>query len=141
MADIKTKQTEQSVESFLKKVADEKVKEDCFAIIKLMKKVTGMKPVMWGTSIIGFGKYHYKYESGHEGDICLVGFSPRKQNIALYVKAGIEGQDVLLKKLGKHKAAKGCLYIKRLEDVDINVLGDIIKGTVSYLKKKYPDKK
>lgn len=141
MTDIKTKQTEQSVESFLNKVADEKVREDCFAIIKLMQKVTGMKPVMWGTSIIGFGKYHYKYESGHEGDICLVGFSPRKQNIALYVKAGIEGQDALLKKLGKHKAAKGCLYIKRLEDVDINVLGDIVKGTVSYLKKKYPDKK
>lgn len=141
MADIKTKQTKQTAESFLKKVVDEKVREDCFAIIKLMQKVTGMKPEMWGPSIIGFGKYHYKYESGHEGDICLVGFSPRKQNIALYIKAGFEGQDTLLKKLGKHKAAKGCLYIKRLTDIDTSVLEALVSRTVSYLKKKYPDKK
>jgi hypothetical protein len=140
MAEQKTKPTEQSVESFLDKVPDEQVRDDCFALVKLMKKVTGFPPKMWGAAIVGFGKYHYKYESGHEGDICLAGFSPRKQNITLYVMPGFAGESSdLLKKLGKHKAGKGCLYIKRLEDVDTGVLEKLVKQSVDYLKKTYPD--
>jgi hypothetical protein len=137
MAEQKTKPTEQSVEAFLNQVSDEETREDCFAIIKLMTKVTGQPPKMWGPSIVGFGKYHYKYESGHEGEICLVGFSPRKQSLSLYVLAGFPGRDDLLKKLGKHKAGKGCLYIKKLEDIDLGVLENLIIKTIDYLKKKY----
>src|ERR1700704_4017459 len=99
MAEIKTKQTEVSVEDFLSKVADEQVRKDCKVIIKLMRKATGSPPKMWGPSIVGFGKYHYKYDSGHEGDTCLTGFSPRKPAITLYVMAGMPGQAELLKKL------------------------------------------
>jgi hypothetical protein len=140
MAEQKTKPTEQSVESFLDKVPDEKVRDDCFALIKLMKKVTGSAPKMWGPGIVGFGKYHYKYESGHEGDACLTGFSPRKQNITLYVMPGATQHADLLKNLGKHKAGKGCLYIKKLEDINAGVLESLVKLSVDSLKKKYPDK-
>jgi hypothetical protein len=140
MAEAKTKQTEQSAEDFLNKIVDEEVRKDCFAIVKLMKKITGEPAKMWGPSIVGFGKYHYKYDSGREGEICLVGFSPRKQNITLYVKAAAEGQEELLKKIGKHKATGGCLYIKKLKDIDVSILEKMIKQTVDYLKKKYPDK-
>jgi hypothetical protein len=103
-----------------------------------MKKITGEEPKMWGPTIVGFGQYHYKYESGHEGEACLTGFSPRKQNLTLYVMPGLAESTDLLKKLGKHKAAKGCLYIKRLADVDLDVLKKLIKNTVDFLKKKYP---
>jgi uncharacterized protein DUF1801 len=141
MTEIKTKATEISVESFLdSKAPDGPLRKDCNTLIRIMKKVTGSAPKMWGPSIIGFGKYHYKYESGHEGDMCLTGFSPRKPNISLYVMAGLPGQEELLKKLGKHKASKGCLYIKKLEDVDLAVLESIIKRAVDHVKKKYPDK-
>jgi hypothetical protein len=140
MAEQKTKPTEITVESFLDKVADEQAREDSLTLVKLMKKVTGSKPKMWGPAIIGFGQYHYKYESGHEGDICLTGFSPRKGNISLYVLSGFKGQDDLLKKLGKHKAGKGCLYVKKLEDVDMKVLENIVTQSVDFLKKKYPGK-
>jgi hypothetical protein len=117
------------------------VRDDCRELIKLMKKVTGSPPKMWGPSIIGFGQYHYKYESGHEGDMCITGFSPRKGNLTLYVMGSFPGQDALLKKLGKFKASKACLYIKKLEDIDMTVLEKIVKGTVDYTKKKYPTKK
>jgi len=140
MADLKTKVTEQSVETFLDKVPDEKVRNDCHVLIKLMKKVTGSPPKMWGPAIIGFGKYHYKYDSGHEGDMCIIGFSPRKQNISLYILAPIPGKDDLLKKLGKHKAGKGCLYVKKLEDIDLGILESLIRGTIDFLKKKYAGK-
>jgi hypothetical protein len=140
MAETKTKVTQQSVEDFLDKVTEGKKREDSETLIKLMKKITGKPAKMWGPSIIGFDKYHYKYESGHEGEICLTGFSPRKQNFSLYVRAGIPGQDDLLKKLGKHKAEKGCLYVKKLEDIDLGVLESLIRRSVEYLKKKYPDK-
>jgi hypothetical protein len=139
MAEQKTKPTEQSVESFLNKITDEKVREDCFTITRLMKKVTGLNPKMWGPAIVGFGKYHYKYGSGHEGEICLVGFSPRKQNLSLYVLAGFTGQTDLLNKLGKHKAGKGCLYVKKLEDVNLDILEILIKKSAEFLKKKFPD--
>ena len=140
MAEQKTKPTQQSVQDFLDKIENEQVRDDCYALIKLMKKITGSEPKMWGPSIIGFGKYHYKYDSGHEGDSCLTGFSPRKQNISLYVMPGITDHQDLLKELGKHKAAKGCLYIKKLDDVDLNVLEKLVKRSVDTLKKKYPAK-
>jgi hypothetical protein len=137
MAEQKTKPTEQSVESFLDNIADESVRDDCASLVKLMKKVTGAKPKMWGTSIIGFGQYHYKYESGHEGDSCLTGFSPRKQNITVYVMPGFAEQTDLQSKLGKHKAGKGCIYIKRLADVDTKILERMIDHSVQYLRSKY----
>ena len=138
MAEVKTKLTEQTIESFLDKIPDEKARNDCYTITRLMEKVTGEKPKMWGTAIIGFGQYHYKYDSGREGDICLTGFSPRKGNLSLYVLAGSEGQEELLAKLGKHKTGKGCLYIKKLDDVDINVLESLIIRSFDLLKKKHP---
>jgi hypothetical protein len=137
MAEQKTKPTAQSVEAFLDKVADEQVRDDCHTIIKIMKKVTGSKPRMWGPGIIGFGTYHYKYESGHEGDACLTGFSPRKPAISLYIMGGFSQYESLLKKLGKHKAGKGCLYVKRLEDIDVSVLETLIEKSVTHLKNKY----
>jgi len=139
MAELKTKVTEQTVEAFLSQVPDESVRKDCSTLVKLFKKVTGSVPKMWGPSIVGFGKYHYKYDSGHEGEICLTGFSPRKQNLSLYVLGGFPGQDELLKKLGKHKAGKGCLYVKKLEDIDTEVLEEMVKRCISYTKKKFPD--
>jgi hypothetical protein len=140
MADQKTKPTAQPVEDFLNNLADEKVRDDCFQISRLMKKATGAAPKMWGTGIVGFGSYHYKYESGHEGDSCLTGFSPRKQNITLYVMPGFTAHPGLLQKLGKHKAGKGCLYIKTLQDLDMKVLEQLIDISVSALKKKYGNK-
>jgi|SRR5690349_2339630 len=139
MAKQKTTPTEQTVESFLDKVENETIRDDCYRLIKLMTKVTKADPKMWGPSIVGFGKYHYKYESGHEGDSCLTGFSPRKPAISIYLMGMNEHPD-LLKKLGKHKAAKGCLYIKKLEDVDVKVLESLIRESVKELREKYPGK-
>lgn len=113
------------------------MRDDCYALIQLMEKVTGEKAKMWGPAIIGCGQHHYKYDSGHEGDICLTGFSPRKANLTLYVLAGSPGQEELLQKLGKHKAGKGCLYVKKLDDVDMDILESLIKQSVDFLKKKY----
>jgi hypothetical protein len=138
MAELKTKPTEVTVESFLDNITDEKVRNDCFTLIRLMEKVTGEKAKMWGPGIIGFGKYHYKYDSGREGEICLTGFSPRKGNLSLYVKGGSPGQEELLTSLGKYKAGKGCLYVKKLDDIDLSVLESMVERTVDYLKKKYP---
>lgn len=140
MAEQKTKPTSRSVDEFIENVADEGVRDDCRKLSRIMKKITGSAPKMWGPTIIGFGAYHYKYESGHEGDSCLTGFSPRKGNTTVYVMPGFTGQTDLMAKLGKHKAGKGCLYIKRLEDVDLNILTKIIEQSVSFLKKKYPSK-
>jgi hypothetical protein len=138
MAELKTKPTEVSVQSFLDNVADEKVRKDCYTLVNLMEKITGEGPRMWGTSIVGFGKYHYKYASGHEGDICLTGFSPRKGNLSLYCLGYFPGQADVLNQLGKHKAGKGCLYIKKLEDVNMHILESLIAQSAEYLKKKYP---
>lgn len=140
MADQKTKPSEVSVETFLQNVKDETARDDCALLIRLMKKVTGSAPKMWGSSIIGFGQYHYTYDSGHEGFSCLTGFSPRKQNISLYIMPGLEAHSELLEKLGKHKAGKGCLYIKKLSDIDVAILEKLVAASVHYLKKKYPDK-
>jgi hypothetical protein len=137
MAELKTKQTDDSVTKFLNTVDDETKREDSFEIVEIMKQVTGLQPKMWGTSIIGFGSYHYKYESGHEGDMCLIGFSPRKQNIALYGMGVSERNKELLQNLGKHKTGKGCLYINRLSDVNVDVLKNIIKTSFNFLKDKH----
>jgi hypothetical protein len=123
---MKTTVNEASVEEFLSKVDDEQKRKDCLEIVKIMKQVTKEKPKMWGPAIIGFGSYHYKYESGREGDMMRVGFSPRKQNITLYIGLGGDSENPLLAKLGKYTTGKGCLYIKKLADVDKQVLQALI---------------
>ena len=139
MAELKTKETDASVDDFLNSIEDEQRRDDGRAIAKLFEQVTKLKPKMWG-SIVGFGSYHYKYASGHEGDSMLTGFAPRKQNFALYISAGFDARDALLEKLGKYKTAKSCLYINRLADVDQKVLKELIKQSVDYRKKEYPGK-
>ncbi len=132
MAELKTKQTKASVKQFLNKVADDKRRRDCVALVKIMERVTRQPPKRWGSSIIGFGSYRDKYASGHEGDTCLTGFSPRKDALSLYLMlGGLERLAPLLKKLGKHKTGKGCLCIKTLDDVDLKVLEEIIKKSVA----------
>ncbi|MEO5887468.1 MAG: DUF1801 domain-containing protein [Anaerolineales bacterium] len=133
--EVKTKVNEASVESFLNTVKDEDVRKDCFEILKLMKQVTKEEPKMWGASIVGFGSYHYKGASGREGDWMLTGFSPRKQNLTLYILGGFDSHTDLLKKLGKHKTSVGCLYIKKLEDVDVKVLKELIKKSMEVTKR------
>jgi hypothetical protein len=128
MAELKTKKTSQSVEAFIKKLPDERKRKDAFTILEMMKKITGDAPKMWGTSIIGFGDYHYKYASGREGDWFRIGFSPRKQNLTLYLGFDVVGQhNVMLKKLGKYKTGKGCLYINKLDDIDLDVLREMLE--------------
>jgi hypothetical protein len=137
--EAKTKQESTSVADFLNAIEDAQVKADCKALVKLMKEVSGYEPAMWGGSIVGFGKYHYKYDSGHEGDSCLTGFSPRKGNISIYTNMHLEDDSPLMKKLGKFKNGKSCIYIKKLADVDQDVLGKLILKGIKGLKLKYPD--
>ena len=141
MSENKTKKTNASIKNFINSINDENVKKDCYTIIKLMQSITKEEPKMWGSSIIGFGDYHYKYASGREGDFFLTGFSPRKQNLALYLMGGLENQKDKLKKLGKHKTGKSCLYIKSLEDIDKKVLKEMIVQSVKETRKLYPDNK
>jgi len=136
MAELKTKKTEKSVEKFLKSVKDIGQREDSFTVLKMMQQVTKSEPKMWGPSIVGFGTYHYKYESGREGDWPLTGFSPRKGNLSLYIMGGFDEKSDQMKKLGKFKTGKCCLYIKKLEDVDMSVLKDLVKSSVEVMKKK-----
>ena len=133
MAELKTKPNKISVEKLLNSVKDENKRADSFKILELMKKITKEEPVMWGSSIIGFGKYHYKYESGREGDWFLTGFSPRKQNLTLYIMSGFSNYGQLLGQLGKYKTGKSCLYINKLKDVDINVLRKLVKESVNHM--------
>ncbi len=135
MAELKTKKNEASVTKFLDGVKDEKKRQDSYTILKLMKQITKAEPKMWGTSMVGFGSYHYKYASGREGDWFVTGFSPRKQNLTLYIMSGISKYPDLLKKLGKFKTGKGCLYINKIEDIDIKTLKELIKQSVGYLNK------
>jgi hypothetical protein len=135
MAELKTKETKKTAEEFLKTIQPEQKQKDGFALLELFKKVTGEKPVMWGTSIVGFGKYHYKSErSTQEGDWPLVGFSPRKQSVSLYILHGNIDNE-LLEKLGKHKRGVGCLYINKLTDVDIKILTQLIEKSYTHMKK------
>lgn len=138
MSEPKTTKTDASVTDFLNGVEPERKREDSFAIVELMQDVTGKQPAMWGSSIVGFGSYHYKYASGREGDWPAVGFSPRKQNLTLYIMGGFNGHEELLEKLGKHSTGKGCLYIKRLEDVDQPTLRELIKRSVKLVNERYP---
>lgn len=131
MAELKTKKTIQSVDIFLKQIPIEQKRKDAFILLQLMEEATKLKGKMWGTSIVGFGDRHLKYESGRELDWFVMGFSPRKQNFALYISGTVEKQQALLNKLGKYKTGKGCLYINKIDEVDLTVLKEIInKGLI-----------
>ena len=130
MSDPKTRPTDQDVEQFLESIADVQRREDSRAIVAIMSDVTGAAPRMWGDSIVGFGSYHYRYASGREGDWLLTGFSPRKQNLTLYLSYGFEQHGELLERIGKHKVGKACLYLKRLGDVDLAALRELIRRSV-----------
>lgn len=132
MAENKTKKNHRSVTDFLEGVENEKKRADSLAVLELMQEVTGESPKMWGASLVGFGDYHYKYESGREGDWFLTGFSPRKQNLTLYIMAGFDEYDELMSRLGKFKTGKSCLYIKKLEDVDLDVLCELVSKSVKH---------
>jgi len=134
MAELKTKVNKASVDKFLRGIKNEQKREDCYKILDIMQKATKAESKMWGTSIVGFGSYHYKYASGREGDWFLTGFSPRKQNITLYIMSGFDEYDKLLKKLGKYSTGKACLYIKKLEDVDKKALKELVKLSVKKMK-------
>jgi len=141
MAEPKTRMNNASVVEAIRAVPDEQRRKDGLALLKLFKEVTGVKPKMWGTSIVGFGSYHYKSDrSAQEGDWPLTGFSPRKQALTVYLMSGTKQHAVLLKKLGKHKTSGGsCVYIKKLEDVDVKVLAQLIKESFEVMKKKYKE--
>ena len=139
MSQNKTIANENDVMAFLNAVEPDKKREDSLNIAKLMEEVTGEQPTMWGTSIVGFGSYHYRYESGREGDMPLVGFSPRKQAITLYIMTGFDARDNLLSKLGKYKTGKACLYIKKIEDVDLSVLRELVRQSAEYMREKNPN--
>lgn len=134
---LKTQKNDASVEDFLNNVSDAKKREDSFAVLELMREVTGEEPAMWGTNIVGFGSYHYKYASGREGDWPLAGFAPRKRELTLYIMAGFEAYEELLAKLGKHKTGVSCLYIKRLADVDPTVLKELVSASVRHMRQTH----
>ena len=135
----KTQENDASVEEHLLQIEDETKRTDCIKIKEMMERLVGAPAKMWGSSIIGFGNYHYKYESGREGDFMRSGFAARKANIVLYIMSGFTEYDALLEKLGKHKHGKGCLYIKRLSDIDESVLEEIVTRSVAYMAQKYPE--
>ena len=138
MAELKTQRNDASVEAFLDSVEDERRRADNFRVLDLLREITGEEPAMWGTSIVGFGSYHYTYASGREGDWPVVGFSPRKRNLTLYIMDGFDTYNALLARLGKHKTGKACLYISRLADVDLDVLRDLIKQSIAHVRAMYP---
>jgi hypothetical protein len=139
MAKNKTIETENSVTDFLASISDTKRREDCESIIELLGKLSGFEPKMWGTAIVGFGIYNYKYESGHEGNAPLVGLASRKNAITLYLASTFEEKETLLSQLGKHKTSKACLYIQKLEDIDIDILSQLVKKSIARIKELYPD--
>ena len=140
MAKNKTTETLINVTEFINAVNDEVKRKDSLTLIEAIKKLTGLEPKMWGPSIVGFGSYHYKYDSGHEGDSPLVGFSPRASALTLYLSGRFEKREELLQKLGTHKTDKGCIYIKRLEDINIETLQKMITNHIKHIQKMYPDK-
>ena len=140
MSGNKTKATNKSAKKFIESVEHPQKKADSLIILEMMEEITGEKPVMWGESIIGFGVYHYKYKTGREEDWPIVGFSPRKQNLSIFLMIGFEDElKPMLLKLGKHKTGVSCLYINKLKDVDIKVLRQLIKKSYTYMKTKYPE--
>jgi len=136
VSELKTKPTESTISEFLAGVADDQRRQDCCALVGLMREATGVEPVMWGHGIVGFGKYHYRYESGREGDWFVVGFSPRKNDLTLYVIPGFEAYTELLARLGRYKTGKSCLYVKRLADLDPEVLNELINVSVQDMAEK-----
>ena len=136
MAEPKTKETAESVSAFLDKIADKSRREDCLAVVDIMRDVTKEEPKMWGSSIVGFGRYRYKYESGREGEWMITGFSPRKSDLTLYIMPGFEPFADLMKRLGKYKTGKSCLYIKKLADVDVGVLRELVTRSVKKMAAK-----
>lgn len=134
MAELKTKENNASVEKFLNGIDDETKRSDCFKIAEIMKEITKHEARMWGTAIVGFGSHHYEYASGHEGDMCVTGFSPRKQAISLYLCGTLHSDADLLQKLGKYKTGGGCLYVKKLNHIDTKVLKQLIKNSITYVK-------
>lgn len=137
MAELKTQKTTASVPKFIAALEDPQTRKDCKALVKLMSEAAGAKPALWGPGIVGFGTYHYRYASGQEGDWMLLGFSPRKQSLTLYVMAGFASAEPLLKKLGTFKTGKACLYVKRLEDLDLKVLEKLLKASVKRTRSQY----
>ena len=134
MAENKTRRTGASVGDFLTSVKNKRRREDGFTLLEMMREITKLEPEMWGPSIIGFGSYHYKYESGREGEIFLTGFSPRKQSLSLYIMDGFDGRDDLLTKLGKHRRGASCLYVNKLADVNIDVLRELVQRSFEHSK-------
>ncbi|WP_153732335.1 DUF1801 domain-containing protein [Sporosarcina obsidiansis] len=139
MYELKTKQTDDSVIEFIENVDKPKKREDAYRLLDIFTETTGYEAKMWGPSIIGFGSYHYVYKTGHEGDAPLVGFSPRKAKISLYFATGDSEREMLLERFGKHTSGKACVYIKKVADVDVEVLKELIQQSVTYLQERYPN--
>lgn len=136
----KTQPTSTSIAEFIESLKDERRQSECNQLVELMREESGQEPVLWGPAIIGFGQYHYRYESGREGDFMRVGFSPRKQNLSIYIIPGFKPYQAVLERLGKHKLGKSCLYIKRLEDVDISALRELVRQSLVDMNERYPEK-
>lgn len=139
MYQLKTKETDNSVIEFIETVESQKKREDAYKLLDIFAETSGYEAKMWGPSIIGFGSYHYKYASGHEGDAPLVGFSPRKAKISLYFATGDTEREELLKEFGKHTSGKACVYINKIADIDVEVLKKLIKQSIKFLKEAHPD--
>ena len=139
MAENKTRPNKASVVAFLNAIDDKRKKADAKKVATMMREATGCRAKMWGTSIVGFGEYHYKYASGREGDFFLTGFSPRKQALTIYIISGFSISPELMEKLGKYKTGKSCLYVKKLDDIDRSVLAKLIEESVAYMREKYPN--
>jgi hypothetical protein len=137
MSGNKTKATDASVDAYIKSIADPARQADCRALVRLMQSIMGEGPKMWGSSIVGFGSYHYKYDSGREGDACATGFSSRRSDISIYLTASFPGEEDLLARLGKHKMGKACLSIRRLSDVDVEVLKQLVARSVAAVRERY----
>lgn len=137
MAELKTRKNEGDVEGFLNSIENDRRRQDGYALLQMMSEVTGEEPKMWGDSMVGFGEYHYKYESGREGDFFVVGFAPRKQALSLYLMSGFDAYDDLLARLGKHKTGKACLYVNKLADVDEAVLRELIAQSYQHTKEAH----
>ena len=137
MVELKTKPNRKSVTTYIKSIEDYKKRKDCITLMAMMKEITGKRPKMWGESIVGFGKYHYKYKSGREGDWFVTGFAPRKQNISVYIMPGFSKYQTIMKKLGKYKLGVSCLYIKTLEDIDHKLLHQLINKSVKDMGRIY----
>lgn len=137
MAKLKTQQNEGSIPEFLNGIENEERKKDCYKLLELLEKWTGESPKMWGNSMVGFGSYHYKYESGREGDWFLTGFSPRKQNLTMYITAGFDQYGEIMQELGKYKTGSSCLYVKKLSDIDLKKLQILVEKSVVDMKKRY----